>query len=180
MWSAQTFFNALSQDIKPLRWLVIAKHRETDPRISSKDQAFPSSYQSLRLTCLLGKSLNKEQVLLPMDHWCCSPSLAYLTLMEPEWRHLHNNKEKDSWPRNDSFIHFSQSSKTCQLNRVLKFAKKSSPATHSFNKSLFSAYYVPGTRDAVVNKRKIPTLTELTLQPLLSGGGSGVPVEIIS
>lgn len=59
--------------------------------------------------------------------------------------------------------------KTCPLNRVLKLAKKSSPAIHSFDKSLFSAYYVPGTMDAVVNKTKIPTFTELTLQPLLSG-----------
>lgn len=34
--------------------------------------------------------------------------------------------------------------------------------------------------DAVANKTKIPTLTELTLQPPLSGGGRGVPVAIIS
>ena len=124
MWSAQTYFNALSQDMKPLRWLVIAKHREPDPRISSEDQAFPNFYQSLRLTCLLGKSLNKEQVLLPLDHQCCSPSPAYLTLMEPEWRHLHNNKEKDLLPRNDSFIHFSQSSKDMPTQQSSKACQK--------------------------------------------------------
>lgn len=114
----------LSNNIRSLHdgWLLLKPENLT--------QASPSSHKSLRLTCLLGKSLNKEQVLLPSDHPCCSPSPVYLTLMEPE--HLHHNKEKDLSPRNDSFILFSQPSETCLLNTVLKYACQKTLTSYSF------------------------------------------------